>query len=401
MRDVRRLFVILATTVALLYALIVVDPFHGARLLIISLFQAGPESAKVERYFVDATTQETTHGADPLTSFEQLRGLWPKGEGISRTYLIGNSQMYYMILSPAETPTDASEKTYPDFTFEYERRHDSGRRLFYRLAAPNISYMEALWYVSYLLSVPELRPTTLIVQLNYETFRKSGVRDGMLSMLDNPGFRESIRRATTNPAYGSVFEQALERYARLQCRNGGGGTTTESAQLTHTGMNEAIGPGTRLENGLRHALADAPGFAKRHELKLSMLDVLYLLRVHVLRIKPTTPRPIGGATLQQNEASLAAIARLCSENKIELKLFNAPQNPLSPLYNSERNRQLYQETIHRIAKSNAAPIYDFEASIPAEYWGVWIDGPDPIHFGRRAHQMMANLVVQSGMTHRN
>ena len=40
-------------------------------------------------------------------------------------------------------------------------------------------------------------------------------------------------------------------------------------------------------------------------------------------------------------------------------------------------------------------LYDFERSIPNSYWGVWIDGPDPIHFGRNGHSLMAKVIIEN------
>jgi len=40
---------------------------------------------------------------------------------------------------------------------------------------------------------------------------------------------------------------------------------------------------------------------------------------------------------------------------------------------------------------------DLENSIPGDMWGVWIDGPDPIHFGRAAHKRMAELMSTAGL----
>jgi hypothetical protein len=30
-------------------------------------------------------------------------------------------------------------------------------------------------------------------------------------------------------------------------------------------------------------------------------------------------------------------------------------------------------------------------------WGSWIDGPDPIHFGRAAHRRLANLMFEQNV----
>ena len=44
--------------------------------------------------------------------------------------------------------------------------------------------------------------------------------------------------------------------------------------------------------------------------------------------------------------------------------------------------------------------YDFEDSIPGPMWGVWVDGPDPIHFGRAAHHRLADLMFEQNVIER-
>jgi hypothetical protein len=42
-------------------------------------------------------------------------------------------------------------------------------------------------------------------------------------------------------------------------------------------------------------------------------------------------------------------------------------------------------------------LVDLENSIPRDQWGVWIDGPDPIHFGLRGHVQMADVMMKTGL----
>jgi hypothetical protein len=57
----------------------------------------------------------------------------------------------------------------------------------------------------------------------------------------------------------------------------------------------------------------------------------------------------------------------------------------APLYGNEGDRQEYDQIVADLSKNYASNYFDFEASVPADMWGLWIDGPDPIHFGRAGH----------------
>jgi hypothetical protein len=123
--------------------------------------------------------------------------------------------------------------------------------------------------------------------------------------------------------------------------------------------------------------------------------LLYRARVFFLHIKPTTPRTLSNATLVLNRSALEDIAELCRGRQIDLVLINAPQNPSALLYKTAADRNLYEDTIHSIAALHNLPFYDFERIIPTSYWGVWIDGPDPIHFGRHGHDLMAKVMIEN------
>jgi hypothetical protein len=132
-------------------------------------------------------------------------------------------------------------------------------------------------------------------------------------------------------------------------------------------------------------------------MKSEFLDALYLARVHVLGITPTTKRSIGGAALTMNVRSLEQIGQLCREHGIRVTFFNAPQNPSAPLYRTAQDRTRYQQIVSDLSCKYASRYFDFENSIPREMWGVWIDGPDPIHFGRAAHHKLADLMFKAGL----
>ena len=265
------------------------------------------------------------------------------------------------------------------------------------LSAPNISYMEVLWYLNYMLLHPCLVPSELVIQLNFETFRKTGVREGMLELLEDPDFASSIdEEAHSNAPYSGTFQQATNQYkSRITKETGKTQISRESTSTT--GLTQALGVGNVLETDARTALNRLSLFTLEGKFKGELLDALYLARVRWLGITPTTKRSIGGATLAMNLASLQRIGELCKQSGIRLVFFNAPQNPLAPLYRTPADREQYIEVISELSDRYGQGYFNFETSIPKEMWGVWIDGSDPIHFGRAAHRLLAELMFQQGV----
>jgi hypothetical protein len=308
--------------------------------------------------------------------------------------LIGNSQTLSVVLAADERVLPAPEKTYPDYVLDRLRESHASVRG-YRLAAPNIGYVEALWYLTYLLSHRCLVPTDLLLQLNFDTFRKTGIRDGMLELLDDPAFAASaaIEAQSASP-YGAEFAQAIGRYhARLASTTGA--TTTTAAAATATGLSASHGPGAALETRVRAVLNRSAAFRKRRDIKGELLNSLYLARVRLLGITTTTKRSIAAATLSLNVSALERIGELCRRQHVRLTLFNAPQNPRVPLYNSDSDRESYRREIASVEARYAWHSFDFENAIGPDRWGMWIDGPDPIHFGRAAHLQFAQLLLDN------
>jgi len=65
--------------------------------------------------------------------------------------------MYTVLLAPGEQLATTPEKAYPDLLNDFYRGDDA-RMAIYRLAAPNITYMEVLWYLVYLTRIAHLNP---------------------------------------------------------------------------------------------------------------------------------------------------------------------------------------------------------------------------------------------------
>jgi hypothetical protein len=385
----------MALTGALLTAMLVWDPFSHA---ISAMNGAAPalEGAKVNNYFSDPATQEVSNGQHPLASLRLLETRWCGARTDPRYILSGNSQTMTVVLAPSEASSPGAAKTYPDILLD--RLVSSGFRGHgYRLSAPNLSYVEVLWYLGYLVSHPCLTPNEYVLQLNFETFRKTGVRDGMLELLADPtcaAWAEQEARATAAP-YSGALQQAVGRYKSMMGKQSGHGTA--AAATSRTGLAESAGLGGIIETRTRELLDQMPAFKTRGVLKAELLNLLYLMRVDLLGITPATKRSLGGGTLTANVSALERVGKMCRDAGIRLVYFNAPQNPSAPLYRTSADREQYERMVAELARADAQAYFDFESSIPAPMWGVWVDGPDPIHFGREAHRRLADLMFDGNV----
>jgi len=403
-KQILRALSVPAMTLILLGALLRIDPFSLANGVLLHLFgkvsiDARGRLAQPDNVYQDPQTQEVSRGNNPLASFETLANFWAEHPEGKRVYFVGNSQMLILTLAPLEPSTSVPERTYPDLVFAHYRNNLSVSARFYRLAAPAISYAEVLLYLRHLIHAPELRPDEIILQVDYQSFRQVGIRDGMLELLSNAPLRSEVESIARSQApYAIDFQDALSRYEETNAKRGSNPRGRGDAATSETGILKSFGFGNLLEAKLRKKLDGVPGWQDRHhQMHSDFLNFFYYLRVFILRIRPSTPRPSSGIALRVNRSALEEIARSCRQSGIELSLMNAPQNPAAPLYSSDQERRMYQKMIRGIAQKYGLRLYDFEHAIPGPEWGVWIDGPDPIHMGRAAQTRMARLVVDSGI----
>ena len=387
-------FVTPVLAIAGVWALLSFDPLMRVRARL-SALGVGRADADISNLYIDPLTQESTRGAHPLQSLRTLEPVWCAATERTRFMLVGNSQTLSIVLSPAETPVATPEKTYPDQLLDL--LHASGASVRgYRLSAPNLGYTEALWYLEYLLSHRCLKPTDLILQANFETFRKTGIRDAMLELLDDPAFLAAAEsEAQPQTPYGAAMRQAIARYRTRLASTTGANTAVTEASVT--GVNQSRGVGGVFETRVRTMIDRSPLLRSRAVLKSELVGSLYLTRVHVLNITTSSRRSVGAATLSLNVSAFERIGELCRANGIRLTIFNAPQNPLAPLYQTDEERDKYHRVIADLGRNYAWRSFDFEDSIAKDMWGVWIDGPDPIHFGRAAHRRFAELLFNAGV----
>ena len=377
------------------WGLLAFDPLHNLREHLMAA-GGGRAEANVENLYTNPSTQETSRSDDALASLRGLEPEWCEATERTRFVLMGNSQTLAIVLAPTESPVAGAEKTYPDYLLD--RLHASGASVRgYRLSAPNLGYTEALWYLTYLVTHPCVTPTDLVLQLNFETFRKTGIRDRLLELLDDPAFAAAAEReAASSATYGPMLQQAINRYRTQKITTTGQSQRGEAGAATAaTGVRLSEGAGAALETTMRRTLDRAPAFRARSRIKGEFVNSLYLGRVYFLGIKTSTKRSVSAATLALNVAAVERIGELCRAHGIRLSVFNAPQNPLVPLYQTARDRDEYHRVIADLARRYAWKSYDFENSLDKDLWGVWLDGPDPIHFGRAGHKRFAQVLLDA------
>ncbi|MEZ5356535.1 MAG: SGNH/GDSL hydrolase family protein [Bryobacteraceae bacterium] len=361
-------------TVCLTGALLAVRPFDKANQALDWMFGAPPAWTQVKNLVRDERIQELSRGERPLASFRALRKHW-EGRTGRRVCFIGNSQMLAVSLAASEERSEETEPTYVD---RLALDGDKLGLLVYRLSAPGMSYPEALWYVHYLLLEERIRPDEVVLQINYQAFWNAGIRGGMLEMLEQDRFREVIEReAAGNAAYAETFREALRTWKQMREKKPE--TAAADARV-----------GERVEAATRKRLGELfPRFAERRTHKDDLLEMLYRLRVYVLQLKPSTARTITGTRWERSRAAVEAIVEACREKQVKVLLFHAPLNPKVKLYRSERDRQNYREFVETVAGREGVQLVDLEHAVPAQYWGRWMNGPDPLHLGRKGHKLMA------------
>jgi len=370
---------VLTNTLLLTAALLWIDPFAGINSVLDAAFGAAPKWTQVANIARDPRIQDIYHGEHPVITFQYAAEFWRSQPGKRRVVLIGNSQMFSLSLAPGEFPQTALEHTYPDLVMA---RLESEGVLTYRLAAPGLSYSEALCEIDYLLGHPDLRPSLIVLQMNYQTFWNGGIRDSLLELLDDGSFRQQAKQlALSGRPYADDFASAIAKYEERDARP----ESTKPAQQYSFG--------SRFENFTRQELAAVAVFERGHRAKDSFEEMLYRARTYLLRIKPSTARSIQGPQLTRSQAAVEDIAESCRRAGVRLAIFTAPVNPSVSLYRSPEDKWRFDGFIRAVSERYRLPVADLESSVADELWGRQLNGPDPLHMGRRAQAAVATAVA--------
>lgn len=394
MRQFLSAMTVLSCTLALTAGLVRLNPFDPVCDGMDRLFGAPPKWTQVTNLYRDPLTQEVTHGDDPVSSLGVLKNYWHERGSSQRVVFAGNSQMHAISLAAGEGPVSLPEKTYVDMVGDDLRRADPNE-LLYRLSSSDMSYPEVLWELNYMLDDPDLRPQMMVVQLNYQAFWTGGIRDSMLPMLRRPSFRKRMEKfAGSGDPDAPAYQDALRRYDQSNTADQANAASETNSGLTSV-FGQQITPAYAVETRARQWLDRLSPDQRRAELRESFENVLYRGRLYLLRLKPSTARSITGSRLLAARSAVDSIAALCAANNVRLLLFNAPVNPNISLYRTSADRESYHDFVDGIAMKYRVPLFDFENSIGPQLWGHLLNGPEPLHLGRVAHQLMAKQVIAS------
>jgi hypothetical protein len=379
----------LGCTLVLLLLLLMAHPFLLASDALDVLFRVPPKWTQVEDLYTSPETQEVTHGDRPVPSLHVLESYWTAHPGATRLLFVGNSQMHTLSLARGEAKPTEREKTYVDQIADKlaAARGNSDPIMTYRLSSSGMSYPEVLWDLMYMMDRPALRPDAIVMQMNYQAFWTGGIRDGILSLLDDNTFHEQVKAAAAaNEPYSAAFEEALRRYDERRDTHNPSSAASSSVSST---FSASATPGYAIETVARRGLNRIPAFQSRAEAKEDVVQFLYRCRLYFLRLKPSTARSVTGGRLLAARAAVVDIVKLCHRDHVQLFLFSAPVNPRVSLYRTPEDHASYRAFIEQIAAQNGGPLYDFEGAVPAEDWGNLLNGPDPLHMGRAAHALIA------------
>jgi hypothetical protein len=385
---------VLLVTLCMLAILLAIAPFQRASALLDAAFGVPPSWTQVDDLYRDAYTQEVTHGENPEPSLQILAGYWRRHPGSIRLLFVGNSQMHTVSLARGESRPTGPEKTYVD-TIAGEVAREHSDELVYRLSSSGMSYPEVLWELMYMVTKADLNPNVVVLQMNYQAFWTGGIRDSLLPLLVDPQFKAKIEVAARSEAeYAGVFEDALQRYhegptVEHQGRASGASGAPPGVFTPSTSTGYAI------ETYCRRQIDKVALLRQRADYKDEFAQLLYRCRLYFLNLKPSTGRSIGGSRLLTARSAVVSIADLCTANHIQLLMFYAPVNPLVSLYRTPEDRISYRSFVDGVAARSGVPLYDFENSIPADYWGNLLNGPDPLHMGRRAHRDFAYKMISA------
>lgn len=383
---------VLACTLLLLVVFLAAHPFALASDALDALFHVPPKWTQVEDVYKNPQTQEVTHGDAPVPSLRILADFWGTHPNQTRILFLGNSQMHTVSLARGEARPTGIEKTYVDQIAD-RLAHDAPNTVTYRLSSSGMSYPEVLWDLTYMMGKPELRPDAIVMQLNYQAFWTGGIRDSILSLLDDPAFHARIdAEAHSDAPYAGAFAEALRRYDEQSKTHSPNNAANNGAAATFT---PASTPGYAIETVFRKGLDHSALFRDRAVDKDDIVQFLYRCRLYFLRLKPSTARSISGGRLLAARAAVLDIIHLAHSENTPLFLFSAPVNPLVSLYRTPEDRASYENFVQQVAHENGGPLYDFENTIDASHWGNLLNGPDPLHMGREAHALMARQMYNS------
>jgi hypothetical protein len=335
----------------------------------------GGEVERKQPVFQDPLSIDVLHGEDLARSLTDRMA----SDNKPAVLFMGNSQQYTCSLPRGAKIDEGHRAMLMSDLVARELARRSGRPLsVYNASAPSQTLVEKLWQGIFWFVANPTPPRVLVIQSSFDMYRKTGVRAGFRTLLREKSFQSALEAwPCKERAYCSEFSAALE-----------GGAAQDK-----TAVSEGLSL-SNVEGAVRSGLEWIPQYHYREERKASFLNSLYLLRVSGLRVSPTSRRHITGQPLEANTAALEDLVALALKSGARVFIYNAPINPaVSMFYESEY--QEYLTRLRALAHREKVSFVDLAGAVPADQWGYWIDGPDPIHIAETGHRTLATALVDS------
>ena len=369
--SLRRALGLLAATLVAVGLLGQVNPFG----LLQEAITRGDEAERMQPVRLDPASIGISQNEEPLKAYRS-RPLPPPSR--RQVVFFGNSQQYTASLprGAAIVPDHFVEITSELFESKLEARSPGGFAV-YNAAAANQNFIETLWQGLYWFKVAPVKPSVMVIQASFDTFRKTGVRPGFQTLLEDPTFTAAL------DAWAAPGEKERPYLAEMA-----------KAREEYEARKKELAAATKeqawtLEGSLRKGLEHVPLYRRREEYKNNMFMCLYFTRVLVFKISPTTRRHITGTPLLDNFTALTDLVRLAKSSGASVFIYNAPVNPRVSMFFQEEY-DAYMTRLAALAESESTGFVDLANLVPSDEWGYWVDGPDPIHFDEQGHKTLAD-----------
>ncbi len=317
------------------------------------------------RAFEANSRYEATLGEAPLSTWSSI----PDATSESVAILCGMSQMFSI---NERQPGDQMICEEMD-----DRLAPLGVRV-YGLAAPNLCNEEALFLILALLDKPETTPKAFIYGACFDKMRNVDLRPGYQAFLTaKPGLQAAWKEAAT--AYQEKYPLAADKMLK----------TLADLQAAEQHDDNSF------EGRLREKVAAwLPIVAARKELNGYLQLRLHLLRNTLLRIKPTSKRPVIRSRYEMNREFLQMMSDVCEEAGVQFITYVIPLNPLAENPYIEEEYLEFKDWLGSVAEARRVPFANLEDLVPPSDWGEFLGGPDFKHFKGNGHRLTAAKLVE-------
>jgi hypothetical protein len=251
------------------------------------------------------------------------------------------------------------------------------------VSQPNANLQEHLMLLAYLL--PRVKPRMLLLPVVLDDFRENGIRDSLLTGLDDP----AVIRSLSQSDIGSRLLHGRQESAKHGSEGGDMGALHNTLQERSEKL---------LTEWLdRHwKLWDA-----RSEARGQIMNELYILRNLAFGINPTTTRRMIPSRFADNWAAMDATVNIAEANGVTTYLYIPPlRNDLVRPYDPKEYADFKARLFREFANRPNVVVSDLELVVPDKYWGVRGLLPngqpmvDFMHFTAEGHHYFADGIYQ-------